>query len=521
MANDLAKQYTDEQYLSKRELQDALKTSLVDGYWRDILAYRKEYQRPLGLKSITNRAFYYVATPMISKKASLCFENLIRLVNLMKKAEPGSEKQAMERALLYENLSGINRAYESKTSDLALKAIINGTYRDNGEGEDKHLRDYLRTLRMCLDSVIMKPDDNFLAKIYGSLLQEDDDLTKWYRQGDFDNRISKNAFYTDADYPYAPASSIEGLMDDFYHFLSSDEEPLIKALTSLFFLIYVKPFDSKNEEIATLFALDILAFEGGLGKEAFYLPLSKSLIIEPVLSDNYFIGAQRAGDLTYYFMRSFHELSELALSLKGTLDDIHLAKYEEEAHSLSQEEEDIVKRQQSDSVSKEAKQMSLFEEPEENDKEETTLSDLLHIKESDKPNDAPIAKEKEEHPPLIKKASKKDTLPSISKEEMLRANGEEIALKKKDSLLSDKEIKEYVRYLLESNYSLNRSQASFLANHCTIGHYYSIQQYKRFARCAYETARTSMEKLVNEGYYKKLQVKNKFVYTPVKQDKND
>ncbi len=515
MANDLAKQYTDEQYLSKRELQNALKTSLVDGYWRDILAYRKEYQKPLGLKSISKRAFYYVATPEILKKASRCSENLIRLVNLMKKAEPGSEKQAMERTLLYENMSGINRAYGSKTDELTLKAIINGTYRDNGEGENKELRDYLRTLRMCLDGSPVKPDDNFLAKVYASLLQEDDDLTKWYRQGDFDNRISKNAFYTDADYPYAPASSIEGLMDDFYHFLSSDEEPLIKALTSLFFLIYVKPFDSKNEEIATLFALDILAFEGGFGKEAFYLPLSKSLIIEPVLQDNYFIGAQRAGDLTYYFMRSFLEQSDLALSLKGTLDDIHLAKYEKEARSLSKEEEDIV-TQKHEITNKEAKQMSLFEEADEAPKEETTLGDLLHIKESEKTTESSVSPDEDKLLP-----PKKEALPTITKEEMLKANGEEIALKKKDSLLSEKEIKEYIRYLLESNYSLNRSQASFLANHCTIGHYYSIQQYKRFARCAYETARTSMEKLVNEGYYKKLQVKNKFVYTPVKQSKND
>lgn len=80
--------------------------------------------------------------------------------------------------------------------------------------------------------------------------------------------------------------------------------------------------------------------------------------------------------------------------------------------------------------------------------------------------------------------------------------------------LSDKEVKEYVRYLLETNPSLNRKQANFLANHCTPGRYYTIQQYKSFCRCAYETARTSMDHLASEGYYEKLQVKNKFVYRP-------
>ena len=82
--------------------------------------------------------------------------------------------------------------------------------------------------------------------------------------------------------------------------------------------------------------------------------------------------------------------------------------------------------------------------------------------------------------------------------------------------MSDKEVKEYTQYLLESNPYLNKKQASFLASHCVIGHYYTIQQFKKFARCAYETARTSMEKLVEQGYYEKTKVKNKFVYIPIK-----
>lgn len=82
--------------------------------------------------------------------------------------------------------------------------------------------------------------------------------------------------------------------------------------------------------------------------------------------------------------------------------------------------------------------------------------------------------------------------------------------------LSDKEAKEYVQYLLETNPRLSKNQASFLAFHCALGRYYTIQNFKDYAKCAYETARTSMDKLAAEGYYEKLQVKNKFVYTPVR-----
>ena len=86
------------------------------------------------------------------------------------------------------------------------------------------------------------------------------------------------------------------------------------------------------------------------------------------------------------------------------------------------------------------------------------------------------------------------------------------------SKLSDKEIKEYAKYILETNPSIRKPQANFFASHCTIGRYYSIQDYKKASRCAYETARTSMDNLAAEGFYKKVKIKNKFVYTPIKQE---
>jgi hypothetical protein len=98
----------------------------------------------------------------------------------------------------------------------------------------------------------------------------------------------------------------------------------------------------------------------------------------------------------------------------------------------------------------------------------------------------------------------------------LASSSGESALVIEENPLSDKEIKEYTQYLLETNPALNKNQAAFLASHSTLGRYYTIQQFKKFTRCAYETARTSMDKLAQEGYYSKLQVKNKFVYTPKK-----
>jgi hypothetical protein len=70
---------------------------------------------------------------------------------------------------------------------------------------------------------------------------------------------------------------------------------------------------------------------------------------------------------------------------------------------------------------------------------------------------------------------------------------------------------------VETNPRIRKPQALFFASHSSLGRYYTIQDYKRTIRCAYETARTSMDNLAAEGFYQKLQIKNKFVYTPIKQ----
>ena len=134
----------------------------------------------------------------------------------------------------------------------------------------------------------------------------------------------------------------------------------------------------------------------------------------------------------------------------------------------------------------------------------------------EEPLPEPEPPKKEEVPVIEKKEPKNALKPSgyITPEEMIETSTPAYRIGVPANTLSDKEVKEYVRYLLETNPSLNRKQSSFLANHCTPGRYYTIQQYKSFCRCAYETARTSMDHLASEGYYEKLQVKNKFVYRP-------
>lgn len=69
--------------------------------------------------------------------------------------------------------------------------------------------------------------------------------------------------------------------------------------------------------------------------------------------------------------------------------------------------------------------------------------------------------------------------------------------------------------LLERDPNLKKKEAHFYSRHREIGKKYSIADYKKFNRCVYETARTSMDHLAELGYYRKIQIKNKFVYETI------
>lgn len=73
---------------------------------------------------------------------------------------------------------------------------------------------------------------------------------------------------------------------------------------------------------------------------------------------------------------------------------------------------------------------------------------------------------------------------------------------------------EIVKYLIEIDPTMRLHQAQFYSNHRFVGRFYTISQFKEFAGCSYETARTSMDYLTSIGLYRKEALKNKFVYTP-------
>lgn len=66
--------------------------------------------------------------------------------------------------------------------------------------------------------------------------------------------------------------------------------------------------------------------------------------------------------------------------------------------------------------------------------------------------------------------------------------------------------------LLEQFPMLSKEQVLFYVEHRKLHHYYTLQDYMGMHHCCYETARYSMEKLVDLKWYQKQKMGKKFVY---------
>lgn len=540
-----ARLYTDEQYLSKGEVMQAMQTSLIDGYWNDIMEYRKRYRVPLAFRSITNHAFFLTETDIIKAKVTGVELKSARFLGLIKKIiDPQQEAEAYRSCFLYA-LRAVNSIENAQMSELSLKALLNGTYQENNPFHKPVIGYHEALSSEVKDSSFIRLNDDFLAEIYAKNLGVSE-LTSFYRTSDFDGTAQRARYMYNPDFAYAPFDLVEALMGEFLTWLRNGAEtPFVKAIASAYFLDYVKPFDERNDEMGLLLGKAAYSFSEE-GKAVFYLPLENLLVKSPRLK-NLLLEVQRTGDLTYFLMYAISILEPLLDSLEQELQAIKIEPYRKEFQSLSGEELQSAKALEKKPMPA-PQQMNLFASESASEEKSAPSAPIQPAPRPTipAPQPAPLTPSPEAKPepvspkaetpsasvpptpirPIEKeeKAPFKNALPperKISPEEMEPASSAALSLALPSGGLSDKEVKEYVLYLLESNPNLNKNQASFLASHCTLGRYYTIQQFKKFTRCAYETARTSMDKLAQEHYYEKLQVKNKFVYTPLpKGEKN-
>ncbi len=512
---NIAIKFTDEVYATPAQVGKSLHMVVYDDFWKQIITYREQHKYTLPFGKIKGQLYFITLTEPIRIKIAN-FESKIKdFLNLSRSMLLTNGKET--RSILFTPLLKEAASLEKSTiNDLSIKMLLNSLYQEN-DSNHTAIVNYLSALDYYLDQSPAYPDEDFLAGAYQKTLGQEE-LVDFYREKDFDNRVSHLAYIRDPDYPYAPSDLIEELMSTFMEWLNNSENGVpsfVRAYLAFHYLNYVKPFMQRNSLVASLLAKETIASSIGIS-EAFALPF-ELLLRDSFLNSEAYRESKTRCDLTYAIFEAINVMTPYIDNVTNQLKELRISQYKKEYSYLSEEEEKIANKTVDEPVS-EPTQLSFLDDHEEvkeeqkeeieEIKEEIPEPQIEEIKEVEVEKPAPEVKIIEEKP--IEKPQVKV---------ITQLKDEQHQPKEIEEGLSKAERKDYIRYLLETNPNLNKKQATFLANHNTQGRYYTIQQYKEFASCVYETARTSMDKLAQEGYYEKLQFKNKFVYSPVKKGK--
>ena len=466
--NSRQKRYTDDDYLSPKGVSEAIGFSAVDFIWKDIKLYREQKKKLLPLYSPSRNQFFYTGLDSVNEKLAAGENSLAEFIRQYKTVSAFKEtKEEADRICYLRNLSRASTLYKADVNELTIKAMLNGMFAE----EDKRKRGifgYKKLLDALQQTVEKSPDqESFLAESLQKILGSEE-LVRFYRETD------QKTYMTDSYSAASPARLIPDLMDSLWKFLDkSGLSVLMNTLIAIYWVSYVQPFESKEESNLLAVALGRYVLStSGLSVIANVLPLEETLIFTPHFEKYEDTEIRRSGDLTYFLLYATAALKKAIAELLDAFQRINNTAIEREYREIPKSEISSLKEEEPKPVSAPKK-------------EPTRLMD--------------------------------ESIEDAEDYDLPEETGALSFSAPRQSSRTDKEVKEMARYLLETHPRLRKAQANFYANHCVLGRYYTIQDFKRSVRCAYETARTSMDLLADEGLYKKLKIKNKYVYTPLKQ----
>ncbi|MCR5079667.1 MAG: hypothetical protein K6B65_07115 [Bacilli bacterium] len=494
---DKYSRYTDVEYLSLQGLREKLGMALaLDYLWAGVLEYRN---RPANRNNINLRSLgsssllHYTATPIMKNRIYIPFESMVndfknkyRELSLDRIAKSEFVKRCRKEALM-----GADKLEGAGCGESSINAILGGYFHEN-DPKKKLLANYHEILA-DFDEII---EDTKVENVSDSIeqflgvcmerLYDTEDLESFYRRYD-----PHRGYVTDSAPQFAPAETISSRMNGLWNYLSESTDPSwLSALFAAYYVRYVNPFDmdqgkNHNAILGVLIARYAL-HESEYAAISSFIPIEEALIFE----DHYLryedVEARKDGDITYFLLDAMKKVGELLENLLNDIQSMQNSEIAKEYVEIPKEEIEQAKKEVM-----EAKEEALFEEPK------------------------PVAPKEE---PRATSSPVKDVKDAAEFE--MPSDAGEYALTPPKEIPSEKlnaANKERAKYVLETHPMLRKVQANFYATHCTLGRFYTIQDFKKATRCAYETARTSMELLASEGLYEKLHIKNKFVYTPVRQ----
>ena len=472
-SSDLTVRFTDEKYASKSEVMKELGTSLVDNIWANILAYRRSHYIKTTLRCIDSSDLLLYKGEGIDSLVSSFEEKISHYIS---ECELFSDDDKLFEQFKLNStaniISYLSAFHQQEKSEALSRGLVNGSIKPANEVDELLLR-YQNTLDNLSNLEI---DEEFILRLHDSLAGRNEG----YRQAD-DNSIN-NRVLIDRLYSSAKASYIPLFVNQLVNFIKLSELPLVyKGVISCYYLNLIKPFNNYNEEVSILLLKAILMKEG-LGPLIKIVPLEKVLDLPKDELSKMLNDSQRYSDVTYFL---YHAIRAFILGVEEIND--YLAMYK---GTIMKEECFVEDEVYQDDL------LQFVAEP--------VVTPTIEVKPE------PVIEVKKEEPEPVKKEKK------VKKaNEDLQPTYTGIAINVITPELDEAEAKKLEKQLLELDPLLRKGEAKFYARHCVLGRNYTIQQFKKTNNCAYETARTGMDHLVELGYYRKGAIKNKFIYTPI------
>ena len=495
--NDLAMRFTEDKYATKNEVARELKITSIDTFWANIQAYRSHFYHYLSIRTIEKNMIVFCGCPALISLTNSVEMKLMRANREYGMILPSSKQfkqlsNTFGREILsilndFEKLGVGEDFYDSVLRHEVVSAIP----------QNMLLVNYLKALNYIKRAYVNNIDEDFLGELYCKLLGTEE-LTEFYRSNE--DRNPENRVLIDRVYTSAPKDAILSMMGYLFTFIANSKlNTTLKATIAFYYVNYVKPFSKYSEEMAVLLAKAILAHEA-FGETVVDLPLEKLLLLPTEDTARVYVEVQKTADVTYFVNYAFKFISA---KCDEFLDDIANSKVAElkedfyQADETPQEEIPEAKEEKIETI-------DLFAASEEDEEVE-------QVQEEVKPQPKPQVKEEMVVEQPVVEQPKKKTVKVTYVQEELAVAYIPVALDEKQAILLEQD-------LLERDPELKKGEAKFYARHCTKGKKYTIAQYKKCLRCAYETARTSMDHLAELLYYRKEKIKNKYVYIPIERE---
>lgn len=522
---DLPVEYTDVNYASKSDISRIYNSTLItDSIWGKVVDYRKKYRYTLSITDFRKINFYITLTPSLKSRINnICnaITSWLEDVDILKNSSEYSFKKFAHSnyvSILNTILDGSNESFANTIADGAVNNL-------RGLDEDKNTAiGYFVALQEAgkKDEEI---DEDFIINVLMHIARNYE-LVSLYRTKEYNSRFSTIGY----EYVGAPINYIEYYMIQLINFINASDNTnyLIKAIAAYVCIQNIKPFDKHNAKVASMLFKGVLN-NNLFNKNIYLLPIEK-LFVENNKLNQAFKESVKTCDLTYVIDVLLNGLENLLHENTLNIKRINLNEAIEEKRQIDEEEiaapqyeevkEEYVQEVQSPQYEEVKEEYNPPVEPSYNEEvsyeaeqhEQTPQYEEIkneeHIKEEkiEQPTEIYVQKE-EKVAPAYKK--EKEIVPTVNIQRHEQAMPTHIAT------IDEKDALKFEEYLLESDPMLRKTQAHFYARHCSLGKYYSIQQFKKCEKVVYETARTSMDMLAKLGYYKKEQIKNKFVYTPI------